>query len=118
MNKPNDKKPHGSGAAKLSRREALRRMALMGVGVSVPFALGGCLLPEHGSDSGEEAPAGTYTSGGYTSGYYSTGGGGYSSTYRSGYYSQYCSGTGSLYYYSYRCTYHYRSYGSTYYSGA
>ena len=97
-----------------TRRDALKKIAVTTLSVSVlPYTIIGC------SSGGGSDPVGpTYSSGGYSSAYSSAGGGGYSSTYGSGYSSQYCSGRGSIYYYSYRCSTSYRSYGSTYYSGA
>ncbi|MEK6698068.1 MAG: hypothetical protein AABZ10_03390 [Nitrospirota bacterium] len=88
-----------------TRREALIRMAALGLAASLPavFSLSGC---GGGGDDGGAYSSGyssAYSSGGYYSAYSSSYSSGYGSQYCSGYYSGY--GSGYQYpYYSYYCS--------------
>lgn len=104
-----------------ARRDALKRMAGLGIALTIPSALAACGDEDSGYDyysckgfeCGYTSSGGGsgYYSGGYKSGGYSSSGyssyGGYKSSYSSyhSYHSQYCNGYGSMYYYSYHCYY-------------
>jgi hypothetical protein len=105
---------------RMARRDALKRMAGLGIALTIPSVLASCGDDDSGynyySCKGFECSEASYASGGYSSGGYSSGGyssyAGYKSSYSSSYYSsyysyhsQYCDSYGSMYYYSYYCYY-------------